>query len=378
MHYFILILILVQIPDYYIWANFVRGIGVWIDIFYWIPAILMIGTVIGAISGYFNNWTFNLIFILFLCVSLPKALFFLISIAGKLASLLYTPVYQWFNVLGLTVSILLFGCAVFGFVAGWKKIYVREEIVESKKLPASFNGFKIVQLSDFHIGTYKASPQSVKKIVAYVNSLNPDIIMFTGDLVNSQPSELNTFMSELKKMKSKYGVYSVMGNHDYCMYYHYSSPEGAEQCVAKLRKMESELGWKLLSNEHFYIKNTDSIAIIGVENAGKSPFPAKSDLHSALKGVPADTYKILLSHDPSHWRREVLPDTDIDLMLSGHTHAMQLKIGGFSPAKWLNKEWGGKYTIKERVLNVSLGIGSNVPFRFGAWPEIDVIKLYSK
>ena len=209
-----------------------------------------------------------------------------------------------------------------------------------------------------------------------VNDLHPDLIVFTGDLVNSSADELDNFMEILPQLRAKDGVYSILGNHDYCEYHHYDTPDGARSNLREVIRRERGFGWDVLLNEHRFIhRGTDSIAIIGVENEGKPPFPSFADLPKAMKGVSDDVYKILLSHDPSHWRREVLPETDIQLTLSGHTHAMQLMIGNFSPAQWAYREWGGAYQEDKHMLYVSLGIGGTVPFRFGAWPEINVITL---
>ena len=136
------------------------------------------------------------------------------------------------------------------------------------------------------------------------------------------------------------------------------------------------MGWRMLMNENVMLqRGSDSIAIIGVENIGKPPFKSFGNLDKAMAGLPADCFKVLLSHDPTYWRRGVLNKTDISLTLSGHTHAGQVKIGRFSPAKWAYNEWGGKYTEGSSMLYVSLGIGGTMPFRFGAWPEINIITL---
>ena len=136
------------------------------------------------------------------------------------------------------------------------------------------------------------------------------------------------------------------------------------------------MGWRLLRDGNVVLRRGgDCMALIGVENTGRPPFPARGDLGKALEGVPAEAFKILLSHDPSHWRSEVLPATDIDLTLSGHTHAVQLRVGGFSPARWVYPEWGGLYREGDRALHVSVGAGGTVPFRLGAWPEITILTL---
>lgn len=170
-----------------------------------------------------------------------------------------------------------------------------------------------------------------------------------------------------------------MGNHDYCEYGADKSEHNIEKNQTVLRYLEAKIGWRLLMNEHALIRRgDDAIAVIGVENISRPPFQDYGDLHKAMEGLPTGMFKILLSHDPSHWRRGVLHQTDIALTLSGHTHAGQLRIGRLSPSKVAYQEWGGKYTEDGSMLYVSTGIGGTVPFRIGAWPEVNVITLRRK
>ena len=201
-------------------------------------------------------------------------------------------------------------------------------------------------------------------------------MVFTGDLVNMTPDEIDPFMNVLSCFKAKDGIFSVMGNHDYCSYIKYDSPDQAKRNIYDLQQRQKEMGWDLLLNENRIIRrNNDSIAIIGVENDGRPPFPSFADIGKAISGLSDKTYKVLLSHDPTHWRREILPNTDIDLTLSGHTHSMQFRIKRFSPSMWAYDEWGGRYIDDKRNLYVNSGTGSNVAFRLGAWPEITLLTL---
>lgn len=284
-----------------------------------------------------------------------------------------------FNVVALIISAAWLSISLYGIMIGWKKITVESIAVSSTKIPKSFDGYRIVQLSDFHIGTYMDSPRTVERIVDEVDRLKPDLIVFTGDLVNSASDELIPFLDVLGRLKAKDGIISVLGNHDYCLYRNYEAPDSPVKQLSKIIDYEKEIGWKLLRNEHqMIVRGNDSIAIIGVDNAGSRMFPDKSDLSKAIKGLNNSDYKILLSHDPSHWRREVLPKTNIDLTLSGHTHAMQFKVGNWSPSKWSYPEWGGLYEYYNQKLYVSTGIGENIAFRFGAYPQIVLITLKTK
>ncbi|MDE6336004.1 MAG: metallophosphoesterase [Muribaculaceae bacterium] len=311
-----------------------------------------------------------------LLVVLSTILFTLISLIGKGIGLIWGSAPTIFNIIGLGVVIGWIGIVLYGCIEGWKKVTVERVSIASSKIPEAFNGYKIVQLSDFHIGTYADAPETVDKIVNEVNALNPDLIVFTGDLVNSASDEITQFKPALSKLKARDGILSVLGNHDYCLYREYKAPDTPDKQLAKVISNEEEVGWRMLRNDAYIIKRgNDSIAIVGVDNAGSRMFPDKSDLPKAVRGLSADDFKILLSHDPSHWRREVLPTTDIDLTLSGHTHAMQFKIGNWSPSKWTYPEWGGLYVEGNQKLYVSTGIGENIAFRFGAWPQIVLITL---
>lgn len=377
--WFILLFLLILIPDIYIWFAFVRGTNIFLSIIYWLPLIIASCAIIFGLTGYFQTWLFKLLFIILLCIAVPKLIFAAFSITGKALGLLMPFVSAGGNIVGLVLALAALGISIYGFTTGWKKITVKEINVESASLPEAFNDYRIVQLSDFHIGTYLEAPETVKHLVDKVNELHPDLILFTGDLVNTSPEELVPFVDVLSQLKAKDGVYSVLGNHDYCLYHKYEDAQERLHDFGKIKNLQHDMGWQLLLNEnHIVRRGNDSIAVIGVENAGTKPFPSFANLKKANEGLSDGSFKILLSHDPSHWRREVLPDTDIQLTLAGHTHAMQLKIGEFSPSMWTYKEWNGLYHDNERHLYVSAGSGSNVAFRFGAWPEIALITLNHK
>ena len=245
------------------------------------------------------------------------------------------------------------------------------------RLPEAFDGYRIVQISDIHSGSYKHSPGIIEKMVKLTNEQQGDVIFFTGDLVNQRSIEVDQFVDVLSQLHAPDGVYSILGNHDYGRYYRWAQPEDEVTNEEHLFDQEFNIGWKFLKNQHDIIhRGNDSIAVIGVENSGNPPFPQYADLPKASEGTEG-MFRILLSHDPTHWRREVLPKTDIDLMLAGHTHAAQFSLFGWSPAAWIYDEWGGMYQEGAQGLYVNVGIGFvGLPFRFGAWPEITVITLH--
>lgn len=264
----------------------------------------------------------------------------------------------------------------YGFFFGWRHVIVRRATCVSPLLPASFNGYRVLQLSDIHIGTYLRNRRFIDNLVALVNDQHADLVVFTGDLVNVSAEEVIPFQHVLKQVSATDGVLSIMGNHDYCEYGEDKSERNVAKNQTVLHYLEEKIGWHLLMNEHVLIhRGDDAIAIIGVENISRPPFQDYGDLKKAMEGLPQGMFKILLSHDPSHWRRGVLHQTDIALTLSGHTHAGQLRVGRLSPSKVAYQEWGGKYTEDGSMLYVSTGIGGTVPFRLGAWPEINIITL---
>lgn len=275
------------------------------------------------------------------------------------------------------VAVLGFGAMLYGLTLGYRHIVVKHYAYVNPAIPAAFDGYRIVQLSDLHLGTLHGRPEVVERIVDSVNAVRPDLIVFTGDLVNYHADEVNEFEPILRRLTARDGVIAIMGNHDYAKYFRWHSPADSVADIRRLQDSERAMGWQLLLNDHRVLRRgADSIAIVGVENDGRPPFPALADLPRAQRGLADGCFRILLSHDPSHWRRSVIPDTDIPLTLSGHTHGMQFKVGNFSPAAWFYPEWGGPYTEGGQTLYVSLGTGEVlIPFRLGAWPEINVIQL---
>ena len=369
--------LLLLLPDAYIIFGVLGNASWWWKVIFFLPTLALYFVIFKIfVVGDMRQGAMNWLFWLSLLVFLPVFIFVIISLIGKGVGLFWSQGSMVFNWIALGITCLWLLVAVFGITVGWKKVTVETVTIASSKIPESFNGYKIVQLSDFHIGTYASSPKTVDKIINKVNSLNPDLIVFTGDLVNTSSSEINQFEDVLVKLKAKDGVISVLGNHDYCLYRSYVAPDSPEKELSKLVATEKKIGWELLRNDNLQIKRgNDSIAIIGVENAGGTSFTDRADLKKALSGVPENEFKILLSHDPSHWRREVLPKSNIDLMLAGHTHGMQFKIGNWSPSKYSYPEWGGLYSEGNQQLYVSTGIGENVAFRFGAYPQIVLIDL---
>lgn len=263
---------------------------------------------------------------------------------------------------------------------------IRKNIIFSR-LPDDFNGFKIVQISDLHLGSW-ASKKPLQRAVDLINDIHPDIIVFTGDLVNYASNEAFEFEDVLSQLKAKSGVFAILGNHDYGNYVTWPSPEAKRENMSRLFTFFDNIGWKLLNNENAIIsKELGDLALIGVENWGANMrFPKYGDVDKAIKGSEQADVKILLSHDPSHWEKVIIPGNyDIDLTLSGHTHGFQFGIETkevkWSPAKYMYKHWAGLYQDRKKsgkYIYVNRGLGSiGYPGRIGILPEITVIELQS-
>lgn len=390
---FILLLLGLLLPELYIWHYFMRSSHWLLQLVFWMPYLATVVLMLLFNSPYNQAWMFRWGVYMILCFAIPKLLFTLISLVGLAMRALSPVAWRAANVVALLIAVSIVGIVVYGLCAGWRRLTVKEVELKFADLPQQFDGYRIVQMSDMHIGTYHAAPEAVKRIVDEVNALQPDMICFTGDLVNSSPAELDIFDDDLSRLKAKDGVFSIMGNHDYCMYNRHSSQTARMKAIAEVKARERRYGWQLLLNEHKVVhRGGDSIAIIGVENSSRPPFPDYGNLAGAMECAEGQLpeFKVLLSHDPTHWRREVLKKTDIQLQLSGHTHATQFRLFGWSPASFVYDEYAGLYEEQDgvteavnekkqksdsRKLFICTGTGGNVTFRFGAWPEIVVITL---
>jgi hypothetical protein len=292
---------------------------------------------------------------------------------------------KFFSYLAVTFTVIPAVSFIYGMVKGAYKYRVHKVKVSSPNLPEAFEGFKIVQLSDMHCGSFM-STEPLEKAFNIVLDQKPDVIFFTGDLVNNESNETEMHLDTYKMLKAPYGVYSILGNHDYGDYKQWETPEDKIANLDKLKDIQKQSGWRLLMNEHVPIeKDGQKIALLGIENwGGNLRFPRYGKLENAHAGTEGYPYKILLSHDPSHWDVQVSQEAkynDIDLTLSGHTHGMQfgIEIPGFikwSPVKYIYKHWAGLYKQDNQYLYVNRGLGFlGYPGRLGIWPEITVIEL---
>lgn len=286
--------------------------------------------------------------------------------------------------IGLGVAAFPFVSLVYGMLKTAFDYEIINQKISFKNLPKSFQGFKILQISDIHAGSF-LSAEPLKKAVELINAQKADLIVFTGDLVNYKTDEVYPFVDILSQLKAHFGVISILGNHDYGDYMNWKTDEEKKKEKEKMKIVHAKMGWNLLCNEHLMIKkNDEKIAIIGVENwSAKGRFKSYGDLKKASENLPNEVFKIVLSHDPTHWDAEIIPQfSDINLTLSGHTHGGQ--IGVFmekfklSPAQIIFKQWAGLYRNKNQFLYVNRGLGFiGYNGRLGIKPEITVLSLES-
>lgn len=293
----------------------------------------------------------------------------------------FPPRALWVSQLAALVAAVPFFSLLYGMTGGRHRYKVHRVTLKFNDLPDAFDGFTLTQLSDIHAGSF-TSKKGVEKGIAMVNAQKSDLVLFTGDLVNNKASEMDPWLNTFAKITAPFGKYSVLGNHDYGDYGSWESDAIKTANLARLKEVHEDIGFKLLLNEATTIeKDGATISLIGVENWGKGGFHKYGSLTQATANVPDDQFKILMSHDPSHWEAKTLQHKKhIDLTLAGHTHGMQfgIELFGFqwSPVKYVYPQWAGLYKRAEKYLYVNRGFGFiGFKGRLGIWPEITVITL---
>ncbi|SDG60474.1 metallophosphoesterase [Winogradskyella thalassocola] len=284
--------------------------------------------------------------------------------------------------LALGLAAIPLSSLLYGMFRGKYNFRVLSYTLHFEDLPDAFDGYRITQISDIHSGSFD-NHEKIEYAVDLINEQKSDVLLFTGDMVNNKASEMLPWLKTFRRLKAKDGKFSVLGNHDYGDYVDWNSPEEKAQNLEDLKTIQKDIGFDLLLNESRYLeKDGQRLALVGVENWGKGGFKKAGDLEKASAEIHAHDFKILMSHDPSHWEAKVLKDPyHYHLTLSGHTHGMQfgIEIPGWikwSPAKWRYKQWAGIYTELGQHINVNRGFGYlGYPGRVGIWPEITVIEL---
>ena len=287
--------------------------------------------------------------------------------------------------MGLLVGAVPFVSLLWGVIRNPYRYTLFKETIKIPNLPAALHGLRIVQISDIHTGSFLLK-EPVRNSVDLINQQKPDIVFFTGDLVNTLANEAEPFLDVFNKVKAKHGVYSVLGNHDYGDYHEWEKPEEKEANFNLLKSMHAQLGWDLMLNENRMLEiNGEKLAVIGVENYSSHPrFPKYGDLKKAYEGTEGASLKLLLSHDPSHWLAQVVNEfKDIAITFSGHTHGMQfgVEIPGWikwSPIKYVYNQWAGLYQQGQQYLYVNRGLGYlGYPGRVGIMPDVTLLELHS-
>ena len=318
----------------------------------------------------------------YVSIIICKLAFTIISILGLISR--KSKVRHAVNYIATALSACALGYMVYASAVTRYDIEVKNIEISHPLVPKSFDGYRIAQFSDFHLGSLDKNSTFVKEVVDAINAQNADMIVFTGDLVNGESIEADPFMQDLSKLHAPDGVISILGNHDYGDYHIWNDPAEKEADIARMCNLQRSAGWRLLLDEALAItRGNDSIMIIGVENIGNKSFHTYGDLRRAYKSLNDDKFKVLLSHCTYPWTDDVVPNTNIALTLSGHTHAMQtiLTIFGkkYSPASRIYDQWAGLYSEGNQHIYVNIGLGCvGIPARFGALPEITIITLKHK
>ncbi|MBT3174627.1 MAG: metallophosphoesterase [Lentimicrobiaceae bacterium] len=413
-------MLVLVLADFYLWSslkkqvfNYRNWLRVVIIAVYWFPLLLLLVIMVGSLikpvllwNDAIRTYMVGTVMIFYTAKLIPILFLILADVIRGIQKLIYLSNREkrkeiiisgydnneitrnkFLQYTGFVTGGLILGTMFTGMLKWAYEFKIHKEKITFKSLPKKFNNLKIVQISDLHLGSW-ASKKPLQRAVDIINELEPDLIFFTGDLVNYATKEAYGFEQVLSQLKAKLGIYAVLGNHDYGDYVAWPSKQAKKDNMIDLFKFYKSLGWNLLNNENQILDSTDgSIAIVGVENWGASNrFPKYGDLDKAFKGAEDADVKILLSHDPSHWEKVVIPGNyNIDLSLSGHTHGFQFGIETkemkWSPAKYMYKQWAGLYEDDEklgRYIYVNRGLGSiGYPGRIGILPEITLIELAS-
>jgi len=410
-------MVILILADFYLWSsvkkqvfNYRHWLRILIIFVYWLSLILLIILIVGSALIPVIHWNDALrtymvgtILIFYTAKILPITFLILADIVRVIQKLFLIGKKvereqinqkteddgitrsKFLQYAGFVTGGLILGTMFTGMLKWAYEFRIIKQKIAFSKLPSDLSGFKIVQISDIHLGSW-ASKKPLQRAVDMINELDPDIILFTGDLVNYATNEAIGYEDILSQLHAKNGVYAVLGNHDYGNYVSWPSDKAKQKNMTQLYEFFDNVGWKLLNNQNELIDTaTGQLAIIGVENWGANPrFPKYGDLDKAILGTENADVKILMTHDPSHWDKVVMPGNyDIDLALSGHTHGFQFGIETkeikWSPAKLMYKHWAGLYEDENKTgkyIYVNRGLGSiGYPGRIGMLPEITLIEL---
>ena len=354
----------------------------WKNVLIWVPCLLMTAyTVYLATDENFipaNAWLVYVYLLLLGLYSIPRAVVALCMAVGQGAKPRRRRHRSRSKIVGIVISLLLAYVLIYGVTVGPRKLQVKHVEVRLKGLPAAFDGYRIVLLSDIHSGSIDKT--FLAAVVDTVNGLKGDAIVFAGDLQNVSSAELEPFGAMLRSLKARDGVFSVLGNHDYCSFYRKGEPAATLQADEQQTiDRQRSYGWQLLLNGHRAVcRGADTIYIAGTENFSGNTSCQKADMGKAVAGVPEGAFLVMIQHDPASWQRSILPETHAQLTLCGHTHGGQLALFGLRATQILGKHDSGLYEENGRYLYVTSGVGALLPFRFGVPPEVVVITLLKR
>ena len=382
----ILFLLLIILPFlYFDWRDSRKKVVWWKRLWSFLPCVAMVAyTIYLAMEPDFipgNDRIFILytyLFILGLMI-IPMWTYIICSLIGKLWCKLFHQRRNYMNLLGVLSIPVVWFVLFWGSFVGFNKLEINRQVYASPDLPKAFDGYRIVQFSDAHVGSYmKHNSWLLQRAIDSINAQKPDLIVFTGDLQNIQPSELYPHMDVLSSLKAEDGIFSILGNHDYAEYVGCDEAMKVANCRETV-SLERQMGWTVLLNEHRMIEHEGQhIVIAGMENDGNGKkFPRKGDISKTLEEVSDSDFILMLEHDPYSWRHRILPESHAQLTLSGHTHGMQFNILGWCPLSLTGQDYNGWYQEGKQSLFVTAGLGGLIPFRFGATGEIVVITLKS-
>ena len=382
---FILLIVLILLPEWYIYMRYFSRrckndkVKKWLC---WLPSILMVlYTIILSLERDFAPEDMSRLNIyLFLLGSwiIPKAVYSLCAVIGRVSALLRHSKKNWGNLVGLVLALYFIFVVLYGSTIGLRRLEVKRVDLSFKDLPASFEGYRMVLFSDAHVGSMTGSLKKIlERDIDSINAQQPDIILFAGDLQNMQPSEIYPVQDILMKLKAKDGIYSVLGNHDYSDYIN-ADPAIESANERELVNRQTRFGWTVLRNERQVIRRgKDDLVIAGEESGGLKRDTILYDKKKTMEGVKKNSFVIMMQHDPTVWRKDILPDS-IPLTVSGHTHGGQYSFFGVRPTEYTYTEDCGLYQEGNCYLYVTKGIGALIPFRFSVSPEIVVITLHRK
>ena len=369
----IIVIAAVLAANTYVEGSLLWGCPYYWQLLWWFPTVAaIIGILISRISNVVTGRYFAKGVLL--TVEIPKVSFAICSALGLMLVPIVPGASVVGNGLGILLGLSLSMAALYGMLLGWKRLRVVEVPLEFENLPTEFDNYRIVLLSDLHLGSFNENSRFMKDVIRQANALNANVIVFIGDLVNFSAEEAKPFLPLLSTLRAPDGLLSVLGNHDYPKH---GSKEHIQIEGRRLAEMERQIGWQVLLNEsHTIMRDGARLIFVGVDDRASGQLSERDCLRVAMEHVPKEDFTILLSHRPNIWREAVIGETTIPLTLSGHTHAGQLRLGNWSPAVVDCTEWCGVYRQGSQVLYVSQGTGTKFRFRLGTFAEITLITLH--